>query len=208
MDGWVIRMLHSGVVMRNHLHFLRRDEKMSARPPFHFLLLVFSIVICIWFGTNNYKLSNLLQEAEESAGQQAANARNHILQLDKVVTQLHGNAENIKKEYTSISPQLEQLLKKQQQEYNHVSTQLKDKEKKLNEAEGKNAELEKQLRDVVASMNVGHKEQLNKIGKHFKNGTIDLSVIVAYNWEEPTKSIRPLSLLYIVDHFNIIASKV
>jgi seryl-tRNA synthetase len=181
---------------------------MRARPPIHFLLLLLSAVICVWFGTNNFKLSTLLQQAEESAVQQADNARNHILQLDKMVTQLHGNAEHIKKEYTSVSPQIEQLLKKQQQEHNHVSTQLKDAEQKLSEAKSKNGELEKQLRGLVSSMNVGHKEQINKIGKQFKNGTVHLSVVVAYNWEDATKQVRPLSLLYIIDYFNVIASKV
>ena len=184
------------------------DGKMRARPPLHFFLLLLSFIICIWLGTNNYKLSTQLHASEESAGHQAESTRNHILQLDKLVTQLHGNADNIKKEYTSIAPQIEELLTKQQQEHNHISTQLQNTQKRLVDVESKKDELEQQLHDLVSSMNVGHKENMKKVGKSFKDGKIDLSVIVAYDWEDSTKSVRPLSLLYIMDYFNIIASKV
>eukprot|EP00026_Physarum_polycephalum_P002423 Phypoly_transcript_02429.p1 GENE.Phypoly_transcript_02429~~Phypoly_transcript_02429.p1 ORF type:complete len:844 (+),score=95.77 Phypoly_transcript_02429:69-2600(+) len=216
---------------------------MRTRPPLHFLLLALSVILCVWFGTTNYRLSTLLQEAEESRARQADSTRNHILQLDKLVTQLHGDLEGIKKDYTSISPQIEQLVKKEQQDYSHVSTQLQDIEKKVGEAENKNGRLERQMRDsqqqdykkiaaqlediekklgnsenkneemekqmrsLVSSMNVGHREQLTRVGENFRNGPIDLSVVVAYNWEDAKKSVRPLSLLYIIDYFNVLAAK-
>jgi glycosyltransferase involved in cell wall biosynthesis len=85
---------------------------------------------------------------------------------------------------------------------------LKDTENKLSEVEKKNGELERQLqyRDLVISMG-GHKEQVKTVGKKFKNGTIDLSVIVPYNLEDSTKNVRRLSLLYLIDYFNVLAAK-
>jgi hypothetical protein len=183
------------------------------KPSIPLLLLCISLAFCVWFGVSNYKLNILLEEVKESARKQATTASLHLLQLDTQLSQLQTSTEGVIKKSYSVYPILEDTFKKQHQNLKYAQEKqqekLTEKTQELAQLKTKYDKLEEELNGLNLVISADHRDQVSQVSQRFRKQSVDLSVIVAYDWESRvTKDTRSLSLLYVVDYFNNEAEQV